>query len=162
MLSKLLGLVSAVVLAGLLCLAQPPVTTAAAAPAPQCWAVVIGIAQYQHLTGLNYANDDASELAKILRPAWGDDHTQLLLDGDATRSRILAAIDWLSLKDSPVDTDLIYFSGHSSQSDAAIAPYEASVADTFLSSQVLHDRLSRLDSRKVIVVLDACNASQFQ
>jgi hypothetical protein len=79
----------------------------------ECWAVIIGVSDYQHselLNSLYYADDDARELSQLLSPGWGEDHIRQLLDSQATKANILAALDWLAEKEHADDTVLFYFS----------------------------------------------------
>src|SRR3989442_1579694 len=78
------------------------------------WAVVIGIDAYQKTTHLNYAVADAKAVAAVL-PNLGfpPENTRVLLDGDATKTRIEATFYRdLASKMGPNDRLLIYFAGH--------------------------------------------------
>ena len=89
----------------------------------ELWVLSIGISDYQHVTKLNYADDDARAVADYFRsigvPA---DHVRLLLDGDATVGAIRRAFGELIRKVKRASSVVIYFSGH-----GAPAPNQASL-----------------------------------
>jgi hypothetical protein len=142
-------------------LIQPCLPAYAGEPKSECWAVIVGVADYKMIEDVNYSDDDARELAQQLSPVWGQDHIKLLLDREATKTNVRAAIDWLADKDSADDTVLFYFSGHGS-SDGYIAPYNAYYADTWISRSELGGWLDKLDSQNLVVVLDTCRAGLYQ
>jgi hypothetical protein len=79
---------------------------------PECWAVIIGITNYQNITNLMYAEDDARDLANQLKPIWGEDHIKLLTNSMATKEGIENAItDWLDSREDSDDTVLFFWSG---------------------------------------------------
>ncbi|MHB8104397.1 MAG: caspase family protein [Dehalococcoidales bacterium] len=92
-------------------LALPAMPAQAAESNPECWAVIIGIADYKYLGDAPNCDNDARELSQILSPVWGESHIKLLLNSQATKANILAAIDWLAEKADANDTVLFYFSG---------------------------------------------------
>ena len=79
-------------------------------------ALVIGINRYASpgIPPLAYAENDAREVAGVLRELYGFDTVTLLLGANATRDRIVEAL--ASLQDrsivTPDDGVVIYFSGH--------------------------------------------------
>src|SRR4030042_1153920 len=89
-----------------------PVMPAQAASTPECWAVLVGVSNYQYIGDLSYCDDDAQELSDALSPVWGDSHVRLLVDSQATKANILVAIDWLADNADADDTVLFSFSGH--------------------------------------------------
>jgi hypothetical protein len=152
---------SAIILTALL--AQPFTTVHAAEPKSECWAVIIGISDYEHVEvkDLPYSADGARELFQALSPIWGEDHLQLLLDSQATKANILAAIDWIADKDDTDDTALLFFSGHGTN-DGYLAPYNAYFVATLISRNELDSRLDRLDSKRIAIILETCYAGLFE
>lgn len=142
-------------------LVQPAVPAYAGEPESECWAVIVGVSDYQQIGDLSYADDDAEELAQLLGPVWGEDHIRLLVDAEATKAEVRQAMNWLVAQDSPGDTVLFCFSGHGDP-DGYIAPYDAYYAETWISRSELASWLDKLDSQKVVVILDTCHAGRFE
>jgi hypothetical protein len=142
-------------------LIQPGTPVHAESPESQCWAVIVGVADYQSLDDLHYSDDGARELSQQLSPIWGGDHIKLLLDSKASKTDVRAAIDWLVGKAAANDTVVFYFSGHSDP-EGYIAPYDAYYVETWISSRELGDWLARLNSKRVVIILSTCNAGQYE
>ena len=124
-------------------------------PEGKCWAVIIGVSDYQRSEDLRGCAEDAEGLSQLLRPIWGEEHIKLLLNSEATKAKIQAAIEWLAANEGTNDTVLFYFGGHGSKGD--IAPYDAFYIDTWTTSRTLNQWLSALDSKRVAIILDTCN-----
>jgi hypothetical protein len=160
MFKKVPFIVCAAILTALLI--QPCLPAYAEESDSECWAVIIGVSHYATVADTFYCGDDAQELSQQLSPVWGQDHIKLLLDREATKAAIQAAVNWLADKDLANDTVLFYFSGHGS-SEGYIAPYDASYySDTWISCSELGVWLERLDSQKVVVILETCHAGTFE
>jgi hypothetical protein len=128
---------------------------------PEYWAVIVGVSDYQRLEDLNYADDDARELAQQLSPFWGSDHVKLLLDSEATKANILTAIDWMADKEDADDTVLFCFSGHSDP-DGYIAPYDAYYLNTWIAAGELKNWLGALESKETVIILQTCFAGLYE
>lgn len=88
-------------------------------------ALLVGIGRYQDpdVTPLAGPSHDVAALRDVLQRRWGFRPADIrsLLDGQATKARILAELDDLARRGTPGDELLIYFSGHgTSQLDAAV------------------------------------------
>ncbi len=83
---------------------------------PRIWALVVGIAQYQHVPSLRYADDDAYLLHSFLKSPEGgalpDGQLRLLVDENATLGKIQSAMRQLAQLVRADDLVLFYFSGH--------------------------------------------------
>ena len=141
-------------------------------------ALLIGVDAYRHLTGLLGAPvNDAREMRAFLIRQLGYHYedVKLLLDGDATRSRILGEVqDWLVDDTKPGDEVFLYFSGHGSQQfdsggdepdgrDETLVPADASLdGRRRLAGMITDDEMAalvgRLAGRRVHVVLDSGHA----
>lgn len=142
-----------------------------------CWAIIIGVSLYQYGSNLTYCDDDARALHDTLSPVWGDNHTKLLLNSQATKANIQNAIStWLDPLEDEDDTVLFYFSGHGSQAgfdrspydesdgeDETICPYDTSsyswTYDVF--DDELESWLGNLEAGKQVVILDSCFSGGF-
>lgn len=142
----------------------PPCTPAyAEEPEPECWAVIVGVSDYKSpkIGDAPGCAEDAEKLFQLLHPVWGEEHFQLLLNSEASKSEIRAAVEWLASNEDTDDTVLFYFSGHGDP-DGYIGPYNAYYANTWISSRELSRWLSPLESKRVVIILDTCYAGQYE
>jgi len=86
--------------------------TPAYAEESECWAVIIGLSEYESLDNTPGPAEGAEELYQILSPVWGEEHVKLLLDSEATKGKIREALAWLVDNADANDTALLYYSGH--------------------------------------------------
>lgn len=136
---------------------------------------------------VKYPDDSALDLAQRLGSAWGEDHIKLLLNSEATKVDIYYAIKWLADVADVDDTVLFYFCGHGYMPPYGLLPYlpipeyvprdtvpvylcpydcliwEQSVLSDIqvryaISDSELDSWLGRLDSQRVVVILDICYA----
>ena len=130
---------------------------------PECWAVIIGVSDYKSpkIEDAPGCAEDAEELFQLLHPIWGEEHFKLLLDSEASKSEIQAAVDWLVSNEDTSDTVLFYFSGHGDE-EGYIAPYNAYYERTWISAHELSRWLRPLESERVVIILDTCYAGQYE
>ena len=120
----------------------------------ECWAVIVGVSDYQNLPDLPYHDDDAEDLANQLRPVWGDDHVKLLTNSMATKEDIEDAItSWLATREDEDDIVLFYWSGYW-HSSGYLLPHDSltTLYDNDISADELDDWLGELDSEKIVVM----------
>ncbi|MEM8978537.1 MAG: caspase family protein [Pseudomonadota bacterium] len=88
------------------------------APHAETFALVIGIDRYEHITPLRGAVNDAVDIASAISDT-DPGALKVLIDGQATRERILAT--WQSYIDQaePGDTIIVTFAGHGGSEPAA-------------------------------------------
>jgi len=129
----------------------------------QCWAVIIGISGYQHISIAHYADNNAERLYHELIPVWGEEHIKLLIDDEATKTSIEEAIGWLATSAGANDTVLFYYSGHGTD-DGYIIPNDGAYDDeeTWISSVELGEWFQQLDNGRTVIVLDTCYAGMFE
>ncbi|MFC1875219.1 caspase family protein [Chloroflexota bacterium] len=127
----------------------------------KCWAVIVGVSDYQYYSDLLYNDDDARELSQLLSPIWGADHVKLLTNSEATKAGINDAItNWLAAREDANDTVLFYFSGANLAGD--IGPYDVQFEGSGISPGELDSWLDTLDSEKVAIILETPSASGFE
>jgi len=146
-----------------------------------CWAVIVGVADYRNYYSWNgdlwYPDDDAQELYDVLGPIWGGSHLKLLLNAQATKAGIQSAItSWIDPLEDSDDTVLFFFSGHGAQAsfdqsptdesdgkDETICPYDLSPYswsyDIF--DDELNTWLSNLESSRQVVIINSCYSGGF-
>jgi hypothetical protein len=138
-------------------------------------ALVIGIANYQHITPLpaTVLNDAQAVYDLLVDPAlcgYRPEHVALLTDGDATQAAIRAALARLAASADAETTVFCYVSSHGGRIedgpyageyllpvDADYASGEA-VAQTAISGAELTEALRAIPARKLLVVFDCCHA----
>ena len=136
------------------------------APAPDVrkgfyYALVIGVDQYQHLSVLKTAVDDASAMEAVLRQRYGF-QTTLLLDAQATRAGILNALSQYRQGLTEDDSLLIYYAGHGQYDRDADKAYWLPVdADLnspayWISADDITTDVRVLPVRHVLIVSDSC------
>lgn len=154
-------------------------TTETVPPGSNCWAVIVGVADYQYSSpfegDLTYTDDDARELYDALSPIWGSSHVKLLLNAQGTKAGIQSAISsWLDPLEDADDTILFFFSGHGGYADydqvpvdeidgrdEYIVPYDASDDESMIFDDQLNTWLSELESTRQVVIIDSCYSGGF-
>ena len=139
-------------------------------------ALLIGIDAYRHVSSLRGPVNDALSMASFLTEHAGyrDPDVRTLLDEEATRANVLAAIeDWLVVGTVPGDEAFLFFSGHGFQQpdesgdeadrrDETWVPVDASVENGVVKGMIVDDEVAvlmkRLSGRRVQVVIDACHS----
>ncbi len=94
---------------------------AAPAPAPEKWALIIGIDRHQGPTRTNVgAVGDANAFHTLLaQNGWPEDHIRMLTDGAATQAAILEGLQWMVEKCGPSTECVVHYSGHTKQMNNA-------------------------------------------
>ncbi len=145
-------------------------------------ALVIGINTYASsgVPPLAYAENDAREVARVLRDLYGFDHVTLLVGRNATRDRIIEALANLQDRSlvAPDDGVVVYFSGHgqtvptASGEQGYLLPFDAMVklddlqnAAPFRRYAIRMDDLrtdaDAIPARHVLFLVDACYSGYF-
>ncbi|WP_395453059.1 caspase family protein [Azospirillum melinis] len=163
--------VLATVFAGL-SLAVAPMLAAGQARA-EIAALVIGIDKYSRINPLQGAVNDARDIADALK-GLGVRKLRLFVDGEAERSRIIAAWRQLIAETSPDSTLVLTFAGHGAQQPERVSGSEADGLDEFLvladfaprgpgtAQRLTDDEIAVLFKeaapRRVIFVSDSCHS----
>jgi len=143
-------------------------------PGTNKWAVVIGIADYEGRDyDLWHSDEDAKEMYNVLTSIYGfpKDNIKLLINRKATFRAINSAMDWLIQNEDVQSSVVFFFSGHgfrvddgwdpgqdndleSDGMDEGIVSYEfVGITDGYLK-----DKLSALESTKVVLGFGSCNS----
>jgi len=128
-------------------------------PASRYYALVIGNNAYQQLPKLKTAEEDARQVASLLREVYGFE-TKVLLN--ATRAQIVSALNVYRRELSADSNLLIYYAGHGiNDTDADKAywlPVDASREDT--SNWIIADEITTsikvIPAKHILVVADSC------
>jgi hypothetical protein len=133
----------------------------------QLYAVVVGVADYQNDDGsviVDLPGDDviAARTAGMLEQLWGEGaHVRLLTKEGSSRSAIQEAIARMGSQSTRNDTVLLWFIGHGDED--WLLPYDALPTSyaVDISAGTLGQWLDGLQSSRVLVVLDSCEAGGY-
>jgi WD40 repeat protein len=136
---------------------------------PTLYLVAVGVSEYQNKEyNLNYAAKDATDLVNAFgkkRAAFADIKTLLITDGDATRSKILAARDFLN--PATVDDEVVVFAAGHGLLDDQLDYFFATTDVDFekpaargLPYEQLEGLLDGLKSRQKLLIVDACHSGE--
>jgi hypothetical protein len=135
------------------------------APFPGGHALVVGVG-----ADLPDTVTDARAIASILRnPArcgYPEDQVRELTSDDATRAALLGALEEIADATVGSDTVILYFSGHGYRVEATttqffLMPFGYDVAqleETAISDSELSQALRRIESGRLLLILDCCHA----
>jgi len=154
------------------------------ARSPVAHILAVGVSRYANPEfSLNFAHSDAERFAETLEREqkslgiFSAARVTRLLNEDATKDKILAALKNLTAEVQPEDSVFLFFSGHGSASgprfyfvphDLGYAgfrdPIAAGAWETIqrhsISDLELQQAFEKLDARTIALVIDACNSGQ--
>ncbi len=151
----------------------PAPATATAAPAVlaqtrRLFVVAVGVSEYSRADyNLRLPAKDASDFLELMKSQAGSMYTsvegRLLSNRDATRARVLEAMQWLRQAVGPQDTGMLFIAGHG-VNDAIgqyhFLPHDADVARpsrTAVPESAIRQTLGQMKGRAVLFV-DTCFA----
>ena len=138
----------------------------------QGYALVIGVANYPNVRPLpESVLNDARAISAILqdphRAGYPKSQVRLLLDREATRQGILNGLAWLANHAGKDATAVVYFSGHGGRIESGpqagnyLIPYDTvlnNIKTTAISSAEFTAALNKIQTQKLVVLLDACHS----
>ncbi|MCL6512387.1 MAG: caspase family protein, partial [Anaerolineae bacterium] len=138
----------------------------------QGYALVIGVANYPNVRPLpESVLNDARAISAILqdphRAGYPKSQVRLLLDREATRQGILNGLAWLANQAGKDATAVVYFSGHGGRIESGpqagnyLIPYDTvlnNIKTTAISSAEFTAALNKIQTQKLVVLLDACHS----
>jgi hypothetical protein len=159
----------------MLCAGLVGIAAAQAGAAPAAGvkrALLIGINHYQSVPGLQGSVNDVETMREILTTRWGfaAGNIRVLTDEDATREKMLAALNQLVAESGPDDTVYFHYSGHGSQVQDLNGDEDDGLDETIVPQDgrsgnvpdIVDDELdaifSRLRARSAVIVLDSCHS----
>ncbi|MEO1053252.1 MAG: caspase family protein [Bacteroidota bacterium] len=127
---------------------------------PKVYAVIVGVARYNHINSLNYTDDDAYKLAMFMKSPEGgaipDERMSLLIDEDATKANILSAMKRTFSKARQNDVIFFYFSGHGK--DGAFLPIDYDGYNNALAHADISSIFKSSPAKHKIAIADACHS----
>jgi hypothetical protein len=145
-------------------------TDAASLLKPKLYAVTIGVSDYADPDlRLGYAAADARGFAEVLEKQkgglYGDVEVKTLVDGQATRTNVVEALEWLERQVTSRDFGVVLIAGHGVTDEKQrywFLPVDASMQH-LRTSAVSQDDIQRTMGAlagKAILFLDTCHANQ--
>ncbi|MFT5746157.1 MAG: hypothetical protein ACI9XO_002362 [Paraglaciecola sp.] len=124
------------------------------------WAVVIGIASYDHMPTLRYTDDDAYRIyAHLKSPEGGalkDNQVRILIDEDATKAKISQTMREVFSQAGPNDLVLLYFSGHGLK--GSFLPIDFDGFNNKLDHEEVKEILESSPAKYKLCIADACHS----
>ncbi len=143
----------------------PPVEPNISQPKPsmpgiKIWAVIVGVASYNHMPVLRYTDDDAYRIHSFLKSPEGgalpDDQIRILIDEEATLAHIKSAMEEVFYKAGPNDMVLLYFSGHGLK--GSFLPIDFDGYNNKLMHAEVASILERSPAKYKLCIADACHS----
>jgi hypothetical protein len=127
-------------------------------------ALIIGINDYQGPPKLKTAVADATGIRDVLVDRYGfkTENIKLLLNAEATRSRIEGALFRLAREAGPQDSVMVYYAGHGQYSDdnqlAWWVPADGSLEEpgTWILDAAIRNYIAAMRARHVYIIADSC------
>lgn len=124
------------------------------------WAVIVGIASYNHMPTLKYTDDDAYQVYAFLKSPEGgaipDERISLLIDESASRQRILTEMENTFSKADENDVIMLYYSGHGLP--GSFLPIDFDGYNNVLEHHEIKNILDKSSAKHKIVLADACHS----
>ena len=125
---------------------------------PKTWAVIVGVAAYNHMPRLQYTDDDAYKMYAFLKSPEGgaipDERMNLMIDEKATKENIITAMRDLAAKVGHEDVLIFYFSGHGEEN--SLLPFDYDGLYNRLTYQEINVLLQMSNAKHKICLTDAC------
>ncbi len=126
--------------------------------AVKVWALVVGIARYNHMPSLRYTDDDAYLFYSFLKSPEGgalpDEQIKLLIDEEASRENILDGMRQVLLKADENDVVLFYYSGHGLE--GAFVPVDFDGFNNRLQFDEIKHIMAESKAKHKLLLGDAC------
>jgi hypothetical protein len=122
------------------------------------FAVVVGVANYNHMPRLKYTDDDAYQIYAFLKSPEGgaipDSQIKVLVDEDATREKILETMTKTFWKADDNDVIILYFSGHGLEGN--FLPFDFDGYNNKLAHEEVIDIFNNSKAKHKVCFADAC------
>lgn len=124
------------------------------------WAVVVGVASYDHMPSLRYTDDDAYRFYAFLKSLEGgalpDEQVSVLIDEEASRENILQTMDDVFGMAGPNDLIIFYFSGHGL--NGSFLPIDFDGFNNKLAHEEVAKAFNKSKARFKLCLADACHS----
>lgn len=124
------------------------------------WAVVIGVAAYDHMPVLRYTDDDAYRFYAFLKSLEGgalpDNQVRILIDEEATRENILETMGDVFSDAGPNDLVIFYFSGHGL--NGSFLPFDFDGFNNKIAHEEIAAAFNQSKAKYKLCLADACHS----
>ncbi|MBK8518689.1 MAG: caspase family protein [Saprospiraceae bacterium] len=124
------------------------------------FALIVGVATYNHMPSLKYTDDDAYLLYAFLKSPEGgalpDDQIKILIDEGATQQTILNELKQLATIAGANDVIMLYLSGHGI--DGAFVPSDFDGYNNRLTYEEILSVLNGSKAKHKLFIADACHS----
>jgi hypothetical protein len=138
----------------------PPLTTRLEMPRAKIWAVVVGVASYDHMPVLRYTDDDAYRFYAFLKSLEGgalpDEQVRVLIDEEATRDNVLGTLSEVFGMAGPNDLVVFYFSGHGL--NGSFLPIDFDGFNNKIAHEEIAAIFNRCRAKFKLCLADACHS----
>ena len=127
---------------------------------PQIYALIVGVASYQHMPSLKYTDDDAYLIYAFLKSPEGgalaDDQIKILVDEAATGKAILNGLQEMGRKAGQDDVFMVFMAGHGFEH--AFVPGDYNGYNNQLAYSEILAALDKSPARHKLLIADACHS----
>lgn len=124
------------------------------------YALIAGVASYNHMPSLKYTDDDAYQLYAFLKSPEGgaipDDNIKIMIDDAVTRKSLLQELHSISAKADSDDVLLIYLSGHGL--DGAYVPSDFDGSKNQVTYSDILELIDNSAAKHKLFITDACHS----
>jgi hypothetical protein len=129
-------------------------------PLAKVWAIVVGVAAYDHMPALRYTDDDAYRFYAFLKSLEGgalpDEQMRILIDEEATRDNILNTMQDVFGQASPNDLVIFYFSGHGL--NGSFLPIDFDGYNNKITHEEIAAAFNKSKAKYKLCLADACHS----
>lgn len=124
------------------------------------YAVIVGVATYNHMSSLKYTDDDAYHLYAFLKSPEGgaipDENISILIDESATKRNISREISNTFAKADANDVIMLYMSGHGLEGSFVPADFDG--LNNLLAYNDILNLIEASQAKHKLYVTDACHS----
>lgn len=129
-------------------------------PDTKIWAIVVGVASYDHMPVLRYTDDDAYRFYAFLKSPEGgalpDEQIAILIDEEATLTGINTTLQQILSQAGPKDLVIFYFSGHGL--NGSFLPIDFDGYNNKLNHDDIAKMFNACKAKYKICIADACHS----
>ena len=123
-------------------------------------ALIVGVASYEQMPSLKYTDDDAYRFYAFLKSPEGgavpDDRLHILIDEDATRKKVLEALQGIADNADENDIVMLYISGHGLV--GSFLPVDFDGYNNRINYEEINEILSTSRAKHKVCFADACHS----
>ncbi len=129
-------------------------------PEVEVWAVIVGVADYDHMPVLRYTDDDAYRMYAFFKSPEGgaldDEHVKILVDEAATKENVLGTMRNVFARAKENDLVILYFSGHGLK--GSFLPIDFDGYNQKLYHEEINDIFAQSEAKYKLCIADACHS----